>query len=170
MAEYIVQGESLTALADEIRTLSGTTDKLGLEVMTSNVETANAKIDTQADLISQIASALEGKAAGSGSDGSQTCTLKINVDERRGGSISIIYRILYKSNDSYACWEFDGIYSNNITIQDVDISSLVTIMLCESANINCEGSGIEVCYEDVTNMNYVIGLPISSGIIEITFE
>jgi hypothetical protein len=133
--------------------------------------TIDNELDTQIDLISQLRTvANELPDAGSGSDGSQTCTLKINVDEGRGGSISIIYRILYKSNDSYACWEFDGINSNNITIQDVDISSLVTIMLCESVNINYEGSGVEVCYEDVTNMNYVIGLPISSGIIEITFE
>lgn len=54
----------MTALADEIRELSGTTEKLGLDAMTTNVSVANDTIDSQAGLIAQIASALEGKASG----------------------------------------------------------------------------------------------------------
>lgn len=54
----------MTALADEIRTLSGTTDKLGLDAMKSNVNEANGEIDDQADLISQIQTALTGKTGG----------------------------------------------------------------------------------------------------------
>ena len=68
----------MTAIADQIRTLQGGTGKLGLDAMAQNVEAANNEVfaqavligqvqDTvtaQASLISQIASALEGKAAG----------------------------------------------------------------------------------------------------------
>lgn len=60
--------EKMTALADEIRVLSGTTETMGLDAMQSNVADANDTVDTQADLIAQIASALEGKAGGSGSN------------------------------------------------------------------------------------------------------
>ena len=52
----------MTALADEIRELSGTTDKLGLDAMTDSVGSANAEVASQEELIASIMSALEGKA------------------------------------------------------------------------------------------------------------
>ena len=58
--------EKMTALADEIRELSGTTTPKSLDAMASDVNTANAEITEQTDLISQIATALDGKASGGG--------------------------------------------------------------------------------------------------------
>ena len=54
----------MTALADEIRELSGTTSSKSIDAMTADVQAANTDINEQADLIAQIATALEGKAGG----------------------------------------------------------------------------------------------------------
>ena len=54
----------MTAIADPIRTLMGSEGKMGLDAMAENLDEAVAKVDTQAELIQQIKTALEGKAAG----------------------------------------------------------------------------------------------------------
>ena len=54
----------MTALADEIRELSGTTTSKSIDEMTSDIDAANAEITEQADLLEQITTALEGKASG----------------------------------------------------------------------------------------------------------
>lgn len=58
--------EKMTAIADEIRTLSGTTSAMGLDAMASNVGDANDTISDQTGLLNQVKAALEGKAGGSG--------------------------------------------------------------------------------------------------------
>lgn len=65
MAEYLVKDTSLTAIADEIRELSGTTGAMGLDTMATHIGEANTEIDSQVELLAQIVSALDGKAAGS---------------------------------------------------------------------------------------------------------
>lgn len=54
----------MTAIADEIRELSGISGAMGLDAMATNLGDANDEVVDQADLIAQIASALEGKASG----------------------------------------------------------------------------------------------------------
>lgn len=61
--------EKITSIADEVRELSGTTELMGLTAIASNVGEANSEINNQAELLAQIISALDGKAAG-GSGGS----------------------------------------------------------------------------------------------------
>ena len=51
----------LTALADEVRELSGVTGTMGLDAMATNIGDANTEVDTQADLIEQILAALDAK-------------------------------------------------------------------------------------------------------------
>ena len=55
--------EKLTALADGIRGLSGTSSAKGLDDMTSDVNEANAEILRQVELLEQIIAALESKSA-----------------------------------------------------------------------------------------------------------
>lgn len=61
----------MTALADEIRELSGTSEAIGLDAMTNYVDEANTDVATEAGLIAQISAALEGKSNGSGNGGIQ---------------------------------------------------------------------------------------------------
>ena len=67
----------MTAIADEIRELSGTTDTMGLDAMASNVNEANIEVNNQANLIAQIADVLEGKAAGGNVSEFSTVTLRL---------------------------------------------------------------------------------------------
>lgn len=46
MAEYIVQSESLTAIADKIRVLSGTEDAMSLDGMSSNLEAEKVNVES----------------------------------------------------------------------------------------------------------------------------
>lgn len=53
----------MTAIANEVRTLSGVADKLNLDDMASHTKDANTEVNTQEDLIEQIKTALQGKSA-----------------------------------------------------------------------------------------------------------
>ena len=61
MAEYLIQSESLTNIADKVRVLSGTEDTMSLNAMENYVDDANADINTESELISQIMIMLEEK-------------------------------------------------------------------------------------------------------------
>lgn len=55
----------MTAIADEIRELSGTTGAMGLDAMATHIGEANTEIDSQVELLAQAVATLEGKAASS---------------------------------------------------------------------------------------------------------
>ena len=59
--------EKMTALANEIRELSGTTETIGLDAMATHVGEANSEVDSQVELLAQAVAALEGKTSGGGS-------------------------------------------------------------------------------------------------------
>ena len=59
--------EKMTNIANEIRSLSNTTEAMGLDSMASNLNIINNNINTQIDLISQITTALEDKMSNSAS-------------------------------------------------------------------------------------------------------
>ena len=63
---YVIQGSSLDAIANEVKILSDTSDKMTVDEITSNIAQVNSDVNSQADLIAQIQTALEGKAAGGG--------------------------------------------------------------------------------------------------------
>lgn len=53
--------DKLSAIANQIRTLCGSTDKLNMEEMANNINDANNEINDQTELIAQIISALDAK-------------------------------------------------------------------------------------------------------------
>lgn len=53
--------EKMTAIADEIRAISGGSEKLGLDAMAENVKNSNEEIALQKALLEQAIAALEGK-------------------------------------------------------------------------------------------------------------
>ena len=62
MAKYIIQGETLKAIADEVRDLTDITDEINPSEMIANMEQANADVAAQTEIIEQIRTALDGKA------------------------------------------------------------------------------------------------------------
>lgn len=62
MANKLIKDETLTSIADEIRTLSGTTDAMSTTEIINILQAANETIATQATLIEQLAEALQNKA------------------------------------------------------------------------------------------------------------
>ena len=54
--------EKMTAIADNIRSLLGLTEKLGLDAMTENLETANTEVESQTEIIEQLRAVISEKA------------------------------------------------------------------------------------------------------------
>lgn len=58
--------ELLTNLADELRTFTNTSDKMGLSKMAEHVAEANDEVDSQDALVEQLISAMQGKSVPGG--------------------------------------------------------------------------------------------------------
>lgn len=91
MAEYLIQSETLTSIADKIRVLSGAEGAMTPAQMDGNLGEVNTEVVDQAELIAQIASALEGKAGGNNSQ-LKTCHISIDCSGLSSVSVSSSYQ------------------------------------------------------------------------------
>lgn len=133
--------DKLTAIADEIRELSGTTNAMGLDAMAGNVSEANEEVSNQVDLIAQITSALEGKTSGRSYD---TCT--VNIGTNHGGTISrVAFVTINNSGNIEAKLNTDSSTSFNLTC------------LCGSLVVVCfqEGGILSYNTEKATNLGWI---------------
>ena len=73
--DFLIYGGTLYNTAEAVRTLTGTTTSMTPVVMASKVDEANAEVSTQANLITQIANALDGKAVGGGASSNWSETI-----------------------------------------------------------------------------------------------
>ena len=69
----------MTAIADKIRALLGITGTMGMDAMANNLNSAVTEVDSQAALIQQIKTALDGKTAGGGSGGGGGITVPTTI-------------------------------------------------------------------------------------------
>lgn len=124
MDEYIIQRETLTAIANEVRTLSGTTDEMSLDTLTTHMNDANIEINNQENLLGQIASALEGKAGATGAQ-IDTCTVNFDIFLGTGAGFELSYNV-YESNKIVGKCLFSSLTSA-ITIENVVCGSAICI-------------------------------------------
>lgn len=117
MAEYLIQGETLTAIGDKIRVLNGAEDAMTPSEMTSAVGEVNTEVSTQADLIAQITNVLQGKSGGSGGTEIETCTGTISF-----GGLAM---------DEYPVYYVD----ENLDLQTVDGGNTSTIKVMKNSII-----------------------------------
>ena len=79
--KYLVEGGTLTGIADKIRVLNGSNETLTPAEMQTTLDTHNTEmvevLATQDNLIAQIAAALEGKTVPSGGANVETCTVTL---------------------------------------------------------------------------------------------
>lgn len=63
MAEYLIQEETLTAVADSIRDINGSADRITPSGMVTALEGVNTEVNTQTDIIEEIKEVLRTKAS-----------------------------------------------------------------------------------------------------------
>lgn len=108
----------MTALADEIRELSGTEEAMGLDAMKIHVGEANTEVNTQADLIAQIRSTVDSLPEAGSDDGGDPGVI-LDVAYAFGNDYALCRPIIFQRG---ATWqEFINSEYNKFPTPSVDM-------------------------------------------------
>lgn len=149
----------MTALADEIREISGATGKLGIDAMTTKVGEANDETITQQDLIAQVAAALKGKSVGGGSgDTISKENVAMNIKWSMDYPSATTGALLY-----YLCWKSDTLVydyvnltsTSSVATSDISVAKNSVMFIEYDSTLSMPAIGA-TNYSGVTTFNHKI--------------
>ena len=138
--------EKMTALANGVREISGTTSKKGIEAMTSDVNNANTEISEQTDLIDQIVDAVNnlpeaGSGGSSGGGGSAVETATVSYSSSILDEPNIHYLNSNLQHSTIVVSPLMGTTQGTISVVKNSIITTTAKMPTESGNITYIGGG-----------------------------
>ena len=153
MADYLIKDTTLTGIADKVRTVTGSTGTMTPATMQSNLQTFDndmtSTVNEQDDLITQIASALEGKVVPPSVPSGpsvETCKVTITKTAGLGGALVTIGYI--NKNLEYDVFEKDMSRGDQYEIEVVK-PSLMVLGGSNSSNVGSDNL-YEFSYEYYT--------------------
>lgn len=165
--------EKMTALADEIRILSGTEDAMGLDAMKNNVSTANDNITTEAELIAQISTVLANKTDVPGYDIEVTVDSGATVTVTNGkktytGISNGVYKTNVKDIGNWTCSAtLDGVESTTSVVDVTNNFATTLIFFTALVTVNTSEGAVVTAVKD--NITFTQTAP-SSGIVNFTIR
>ena len=117
--------EKMTNIANEIRNLSNTNEAMGLDSMASNLNTANSEVNTQVDLILQIANSLEGKATSSAAIAEHNASTSAHPDIREEIS-QISFKKVDKTHITQEAGESESLVMSQKAVTDLVAEAIGT--------------------------------------------